>query len=99
MLRTKYRSEKLKPETRRAKSGDGVGFLGKGNKPPHGSGVLVSVNCKLAQWGPERTYGKMWFWCISGLGNQVISTFHSRLAVFSFGICAKNFILQSLRGP
>ena len=47
-------------------------FLGRSNKPlpsppAKGSGVWVSVVSAGAQWGPRRSYGKMWFWCISGL--------------------------------
>jgi len=40
--------------------------------------------------------GKCGSGAFRGLKHQVISTFHSSLAVFSFWSCAKNFILQSL---
>jgi len=65
------RPEKLKPEARRANSGDGVGFLGRGSKPPpnllQGVRVWVSaVSSPSGVRGGGRSCGKMWFWCISG---------------------------------
>ena len=46
--------------------------------------------CKLTQWGPRgRRYGKCSFGKFTSLKNQVISTFHSWLAVLSFHSCAK----------
>ena len=52
------KSLNLRPEGLRA--GKGYGALG-------GSVSPLPSNSKLAQWGPGRSYGKMWFWCISGL--------------------------------
>jgi len=62
------RPEKLKYEAERA---DSEGLLGRGSKagaslPPHQLGDLGEC-CKLAHWGPGRSCGKVWFWCISGL--------------------------------
>ena len=47
--------------------------------------------CKLAQWGPWRSYGKMRFWCISGLEQS--TNLDSSLLVGRFQLlelCKKN---------
>ena len=90
----KTRPVKIKSDARMIKSGNGVRFLGTAPLQLR----RLGKRCKFAQWGPERNSGKCGLGAFRRFKNQVISTFHSWLAVFSFWSCAKNFISQSL-GP
>ena len=87
------RPEKLKFEARGLREGVGYmerWVQRAASLPPHqliglimivGASVVLLVRMlKVASptGGPGRSYGIMWFWCISGLENQVISTFHSQ---------------------
>jgi len=54
----KTRPERLKSEAGWAESRDGVGFLGRGRKPPpHQQGLEEC--CKLAHWGPGEATGNV----------------------------------------
>ena len=93
--------EKLKLEARRAKSGDAVAGQGSrgGVASPSPPAKGLGECCKLAQWGTGRSYGKMWFWCISGLeksSNLDISRLVGRFLLLAF--CTK-FHLTIVGGP
>jgi len=75
-----------------AESGGGVEFLGRGSTqapspPARGLGNAVSSPSGVGGKAP----GKCGFGAFRDLKNQVISTFHGCLVVFSFRSCAKIF--------
>jgi len=79
------RPEKLKPEAQWTNSGDRVGFLGRGSKPPPYQLRGLGECYMLTQWDPQgEATGKCGFGAFWRLKNQIISTFHSWFAVFSY---------------
>jgi len=84
-----------------AESEDGVGFLGRGSKPPPHQLKGMEKRCKLTQWSPGAKLRKMWFWCISGLEKS------SNLDIVgwpftAFEMCRNFFLIfhfTILRGP
>jgi len=53
------------------------------------------VLCEFAQWGPGRSYGKLRFWCISGLEKSRIVDDSQLVGRFQLSELCKNFISQS----
>ena len=56
----------------------------------------MGERCKLAQWGPGEATGKCGSGAFRGLNNQLISTVHCWLAVFSSWSCAKKIHITIL---
>jgi len=80
------KSWSLRPEWLRV--GGGVGFLRQGSKPPPCQLRGLGECCKLAQWSPGRSYGKMLFWCMSGIeksSNLDISQLVGRFQLLELG--------------
>jgi len=71
-----------------AESGGRGGVLAAGQQAPSQPAKRSGECCKLDQWSPGRSYGKIWFWCMSGIeksSNLDISQLVGRFQLLELG--------------